>query len=163
MEEWKDVVGYENIYMVSNMGRVKSIDRTVLGENGKIFNFKGRLIKPSIEFGYERVTLSKNNKRKKYRVHRLVAIAFLGDYGEEMLVNHIDENKRNNKLENIEWVTPKENYHHSYEKQKEKSKKIRKKLTVIDSNGKIKIYESVNDCIEDLGLKKVQNIIIKGQ
>ena len=107
-EEWKNVLGYEGLYQVSNLGRVKSLSRTVKYKNGNLNKFKEKILKLGADsYGYLRVTLSKNGKRKIGHVHKLVAIAFLNHspnkYAE--VVDHIDNNKLNNKLQNIQLVT----------------------------------------------------------
>ena len=94
-EYWKPVVGYEGLYMVSNCGRVKSIK----------FG-KERILKPvTNSSGYLLVGLYKNNIEKKYSVHRLVAEAFLDNPDNLPQVNHRDENKLNNNVDNLEWCT----------------------------------------------------------
>ena len=113
-EIWKDVVGYEKLYQVSNNGKIKSYKRS--GTNGKILN--GEVD----EWGYIRVTLSKNSKIKKHKVHRLVAHYFvpkpkdLVDKGlneKTLVVNHLDGNKLNNRWDNLEWTTQKGNMAHA--------------------------------------------------
>ena len=102
MEIWKDIAGYEGLYQVSNLGRVKS-----LGNNK---NSKEKILKPFFNRdGYLLVNLCKEGKSKQYRVHRLVAQAFILNPEDKPEVNHKDEDKTNNKVENLEWVTSKEN------------------------------------------------------
>ena len=96
MEIWKDINGYEGKYQVSNLGNVKSL------------NYKGgqkeRLLKQHNHAdGYLRVGLCKNGKQRLYLTHRLVAIAFIGNYANYSEVNHKDENKQNNNANNLEW------------------------------------------------------------
>ena len=114
MEEWRDIKGYEGLYQVSNEGRVKSLDRIVTansrwGKTRKMM-FKGRDVKQFIgENGYFKVSLCKNGKPISKDVHRLVYEAFNGKILDNMQVNHIDENKTNNTLSNLNLLTPKEN------------------------------------------------------
>lgn len=108
-EIWKDVVGYEGYYRVSNKGRVKSIDRTVIGQHGKI-NLKGKMLStPKNEDGYECFGLTRDGKAKGAKVHRVVAEAFIPNPNNYPEINHKDEDKANNVVENIEWCDRKYN------------------------------------------------------
>ena len=103
MITWKEVVGSNGEYLVSNTGTIMTAKT-------------GRLLKPTIdEYGYERVALFKMHRTKHYRVHRLVAQAFIPNPDNKEQVNHIDGNKRNNNVENLEWVTNAENMRHARE------------------------------------------------
>ena len=93
IEEWKDVVGYEGLYQVSNFGNIKSL-----------FRYK-RQLKPVIRNGYESVKLCKNKNAKFVSVHRVVAEAFIPNPQKLPIINHKDENKQNNCVENLEWCT----------------------------------------------------------
>lgn len=105
IEEWKDIENYEGLYQISNLGRVKSLNYNHTG--------KERLLKPgNNRCGYLYVNLWKNGKVKKMTVHRLVAQAFLENPTNLPEVNHIDENKENNKVENLEWCDRKYNMNH---------------------------------------------------
>lgn len=100
MEEvWKDIEGYENLYRVSNKGRVYGIKRN-------------NILKPGVVWGYEQVVLCKNGVCKQMKVHRLVASAFCNKRENADQVNHINENKRDNRAENLEWCTNLENIRH---------------------------------------------------
>ena len=108
-EIWKPIKEYEGLYEVSNLGRVKRV-----GKSTNKTQADGGLMKLRIEKqGYLRVQLSKNNYRIKYSVHRLVAITFLPNLKNKPEVNHIDNNRINNEVNNLEWVTQKENQQHS--------------------------------------------------
>lgn len=115
MEEiWKDIPGYEGLYKVSNLGKIKSLSRFRKGNNGARVPVKEIILKQAVnKLGYAVVSLSKNGKRPQFRVHRLVAFAFLDNPRELPQINHIDGDKLNNKLSNLEWVTPKENTKHA--------------------------------------------------
>ena len=123
-EEWKDVVGYEGLYKVSNRGEVKSLDRMihygVHGDpNGKCFR-AGRLLISGIQSGYMAVSLSKEGKTKRCLVHRIVAEAFIPNPKHLPEINHKDEDKTNNSVENLEWCT--KSYNINYGKRNSKCK-----------------------------------------
>lgn len=107
MEVWKDIVGYEGHYQVSNLGRVKSVDR--VSSTGQ--HLHERVMKTCTDpGGYPFVGLWKNGKKSNFKVHRLVIETFNPVVGMELLdCNHIDENKTNNELGNLEWLTRKAN------------------------------------------------------
>lgn len=114
MEEiWKDIKGYEGLYQISNLGRVKSLKRIVENNNRKYFT-KERILKPIQIGSYYGVQLSVHGKSKKFYLHRLVCSTFIENIENKKCVNHKDGNKHNNKLENLEWCTHSENNHHSF-------------------------------------------------
>jgi hypothetical protein len=114
MEEiWKDVVGYEGYYQVSNFGRIKSVDRIVNHISGRK-RVKGLIMTPkNAGCGYLKVDLSKNNKYKAEYVHRLVLKHFKGEDKLKPEVNHKNGNKTDNRLDNLEWVDSSENKNHA--------------------------------------------------
>lgn len=105
-EIWKPVVGYEDLYAVSDQGNVK--------RTKKYLNSSDNPLKPSVVSGYLRVTLSRNNRRLPHLVHRLVAAAFLG-LPKGLVVNHKDGDRHNNNLKNLEVVTRSENERHKWD------------------------------------------------
>lgn len=116
-EIWKNINGYEGYYQVSNLGRIKSIERDVYKSNGKIhLHKKERIKKPKhTKDGYLSVTLSVNSHDKTFTVHSLVANAFITkpQSNESLEINHIDTNRKNNVVSNLEWVTHAQNVKHS--------------------------------------------------
>ena len=125
-EIWKPVVGYEGLYEISNLGRVKSLPR-----NGTSFSEK--ILQHSIAKGYRQVILSKNNERKSVTIHRLVATAFLPNEKNYPCINHKDENKQNNDVSNLEWCSYA--YNNTYnDRAKKASKKTGKKVLCVELN-----------------------------
>ena len=108
-EIWLPIKGYEGLYEISNLGRVKSLPkvrgRAVTGE---------KILKSHVVNGYEMVMLCRNYKTFNASVHRLVARAFIPNPKNKPHINHIDGNKANNSIENLEWCTPSENMIHAY-------------------------------------------------
>lgn len=110
-EEWKDIKGYEGLYQVSDLGRVKSLKRKVKIYNGTRI-VKERILKPCMgTHGYSMVSLSINDKKKTFKVHKLVALAFLNHKpsGHKIVIDHIDSNKNNNSLDNLQLISNREN------------------------------------------------------
>lgn len=113
METWKDVLGYNGIYQISNLGNVKSINRKIVRKNGLNQTFKTRILKPIKKAnGYLSVALAFKGKIQIFNIHRLVAIHFVEGQSEKFDVNHIDSNKENNLHTNLEWVSRRENHTH---------------------------------------------------
>jgi len=104
-EIWKNIPGYEGLYQASNFGKIRGLRKT-----------KYRIFRNKINSkGYFNIRLrDKNNKRYGYLVHRLIALTFIPNPNNKAQVNHIDGNKTNNEISNLEWVTPKENMIHCY-------------------------------------------------
>lgn len=141
MEHWKDIAGYEGLYQVSDIGNIRS-SRT------------GKMMKLCVNSrnGYVYCVLSNKQKRKNCRVHRLVASAFLG-VRDGLQVNHIDGDKANNKLSNLEWVTRSENMKHAFATGLEK--KCFKPVIDLDTH---EIYEGVSAAAEAVGARKAGTI-----
>ena len=110
-EIWKDVIGYEGLYQVSNLGNVKRIG-FFSGVNKKYLN-NYNLIPMDNGKGYLRIKLTKNNKSKRVMLHRIIAEAFVDNKLNKPFVNHINSNKKDNNIENLEWCTQSENVKHA--------------------------------------------------
>lgn len=116
-EIWKDVVGYENIYEVSNFGRVRTHkNKTTFTEKHGIRHWKQRYLKDKTPNVRDvRVNLWKNGKSKDFLVHRLVGFAFMSSVEGKECINHIDGNPKNNHVDNLEWCNHLENNRHAFE------------------------------------------------
>lgn len=114
MEEWKDIEGFEGLYQISNFGRVKSLPKEKQFGNNFYITKEKILKNQKDKDGYLQVNLYQNKKAKHYKVHRLVAKAFIQNLENKPEVNHIDGNKENNCVSNLEWVLAKENIYHAY-------------------------------------------------
>lgn len=165
MEEiWKDIKNYEGYYQVSSLGRIRSLDRYVLCRNGQLQLKKGIIF--SLCYNkrvdiYE-VHLNKECKRKCFKVHRLVAEAFIhnDDPINKTTVNHKDGDRSNNQMDNLEWATYSENEKHSYDELDRPiniPKKSKRQTTVIDKNNDIRtIWESIAAASRASGLSETQ-------
>lgn len=116
-EIWKDIEGYEGIYQISSLGRVRSIDRYRKSKDNSLAFVKGKILKGKIDKdGYIEYALCIHNTIKYYRAHRLVAQAFIPNPNSLPLINHINEIKNDNRIENLEWCTTQ--YNNEYSKSK---------------------------------------------
>ena len=113
-EIWKDIKGYEGLYQVSNLGRIKSLERKSKTKGNVEYIKKEKVLKERFSNGYVSVILYKNGTKKNFRVHRLVAKAFLVNPKNLPQINHINFNRSDNRIENLEWVTAKENIQHNF-------------------------------------------------
>jgi hypothetical protein len=140
VEIWKDVIGYKGYYRVSNFGRVKSIH--------KKWKKKEKFLSQCYDKKkYPMVHLSKNKKSKIIRVHKIVAKAFIGI--SKLQINHIDGNKLNNNVNNLEYVTCKENIKHAFKNNLRKYTILPR--PIICNNTKI-IYSSIAEASRDLNV-----------
>ena len=110
MEEWRDIQGYEGIYQISNLGRVKSIG----GRCGTVNRKEKIRAKSFTHDGYEKIRLQHNGKDETKRVHRLVADAFIPNPENKDTINHKDGDKTNNTVSNLEWLDRTEQMLHAY-------------------------------------------------
>lgn len=105
-EIWKNVIGYEGYYEVSNLGNIRSVERKVEGKNNSVRIISGKQMTPQLDLhGYWSILLCKNGKKKMHLLHRLVAEAFVPNPNGYKYVNHKDEHRTNAKAENLEWCT----------------------------------------------------------
>ena len=148
MEEvWKDIEGYEGLYQVSNLGRVKSFH----GYSEKIMkNSKG-------SGGYQTLALTKNKIPKHVLIHRLVAQAFIPNPESKPEVNHIDEDKTNNRVDNLEWMTHIENSMFGTRNERSSvnrlgNPKTGRQIKAKFPNGEEKIYGTIREAGRQLGL-----------
>ena len=151
LEEWKDIKGYEGIYQVSNLGRIKSLPRKISNGTG-FYVSKEKILKGHANAkGYIQVELRRNLKRRLILIHRIVAEHFIDNVYNKPQVNHIDGNKKNNKVYNLEWCTNGENQIHAYKnvlnKRSESAGRPKRKVCQIDlKTGEIiKIFNSIAD------------------
>lgn len=146
MEEiWKDINEYNGIYQISNFGRIKRLKDK--------YHIKDKILKPFItETGYLRISLCNKNIKKTYRVHRLVAEAFIPNLNNLPCINHKDENKQNNNVNNLEWCTHQyNNTYGTFIERRSKSRGV--SVTQYDLQGNIiKEWESI------ISAKKALNV-----
>lgn len=158
-EIWKDVVGYEGLYQVSNLGRVKSLDKNIKVKirNQNSVIKRGKILKPNNNnnSGYYKITLSKNGISKVFSVHRLVAETFISNPQNKPCVNHIDGNKLNNDINNLEWTTAKENTIHAFKNGfcENMIKSLSKKVKQYDENfNLLKEWSSFHEIERETGM-----------
>lgn len=147
METWRSIPNYEGIYEISNLGNIKSIDRYEIQSNGIKRFRKGRILKLSLDkYGYNRVELNKNSISKLCLIHRLVAETFIPNPLNLPQVNHKDEDKTNNQVDNLEWCT--RDYNNAFgTRTKRISKKLSKKVYQYDLNlNFLKEWPSTKEC-----------------
>lgn len=168
---WKDIKGYEGQYMVSYSGEVKSLDRIIIKTNGIAQRTKGKMLSIISNQGYSLVSLSKGHYINVF-VHRLVAEAFIPNPENKTDVNHINGNKADNKVENLEWLTRSENQIHSYRILKRKVSKAflgrfgkdhpRSRKVKCINNGVT--YSALNDAARELNISYSKiSLVCSGQ
>lgn len=158
MEIWKDVPGFEGCYQASDLGRIKSLKRIVISKRGVAMPKPELIRKGSItKQKYIEMRLSKNGVKKNYKVHRLILSAFCPNNDPSLECNHKDGNKQNNKLENLEWVTPSQNSLHAHRILKSKNNKglnnPRAKLTPLKVDTIKRLY--FEDCLAQTEIAKM--------
>lgn len=144
--EWRPIVGYEGLYMVSNFGNVKSLERVVWNNRGYYKTVPEKVLKPQKnKDDYLFVALYKDGKGKRYKVHRLVCEAFLENPQNLPEVNHIDQNKQNNCVSNLEYCSRQYNVDYS----------LAKAVICIDcTTGLIEEFKSASKASKQLGIDR---------
>ena len=150
-EEWRDVVGYEGLYQLSDQGRVKSLARQ---------NCLGRTVKERIlksrtnRYGYMEVNLCADGKRKMLKVHRLVCQAFHDNPDNKPEVNHVNEDKTDNRACNLEWCTRRENLNHGTRNERSR-KSLSKPVGQYTLNGElVKVWPSAIEVQRQTGFSQ---------
>ena len=147
-EIWKDIPDYENLYQASNLGRIRSINgKTTFTERHGVRTWTGRIMKFKTRSSYSvglKVSLWKNGKHKDLAIHRLVAVTFLGC--SNLTVNHIDGNRLNNNIKNLEWLSIGDNIREGFKAGLYPTKKI----VLLINNKKIK-FISLSQASKFLG------------
>ncbi len=160
-EIWKDIKGFENSYQISNTGKVKSLERKVPSKVKNTFQTIREKIRKTntTTAGYEYVVLSKDNTHKTLLIHRLVAEHFLDNPNNLQCVNHKDENKTNNNIENLEWCSYKyNNTYKSINLRKSKNNIIRKIIQYDLDMNELRRWNSIKEAANEYNIKS-SNII----
>lgn len=147
-EIWKDIPNYEGIYKVSSLGSIKSLERFRFGNKGAMTIVNSRTLATSINRnGYVTVCLSKNSKKKTRTIHQLVAMAFLNHKpnGHKIVVDHINNIRTDNRLENLQLITQRENT------SRNKTSKCKYTGVSLDYNNKFKCSITINGKVKYLG------------
>jgi len=152
-EIWKPVVGYENLYEVSDKGRIRSVGRIVNACYGSKMSLKGKILKPiKCTGGYLCIDLCKEGTKKRYLIHRLVAQAFIPNQDNLPCINHKDENPYHNNVDNLEYCTQKYNINYgtrtqrAVEKQRNHPNKSKKVYQYTLDNQLVKVWDSTMEC-----------------
>lgn len=150
-EIWKDIEDYEGLYQVSNFGRVKRVET-------------GRILKGSKEpIGYLRVNISKNGIESTKKIHRLVSQAFIPNPENKSDVNHIDEDKANNNVNNLEWSTRKENINHGTRNERSSKTQSIPIIAINLKTGESQEFYGTNECARQLEIQAPNiSAVLKG-
>ena len=158
-EIWEDIKGYEGLYQISNLGKIKSLDHVVKTSNKYKATgsrmVKGKMLKCSFDKdGYLTISLSKNNIVKTKRIHKLVAETFIINLHNLPIINHKDENKQNNYVDNLEWCTHQYNTNYNNMPFK-RAENRRKKVLQYDKNGNlIKKWNSMTEASKHYNISR---------
>ena len=144
VEIWKDIPDYEGLYMISNYGNIK------ITKNNK-------LCKPSDDGkGYLQIVLTKNKKRKCYKIHKLVAKTYISNLDNLPQINHKDQNKKNNSINNLEWCTQKYNCNYGDRNYRCTKHRLHKVKQIDLKNNIIKEYNSLKEAESNTKIKYQQ-------
>ena len=161
-EEWRNVVGYENFYMVSSFGRIFSLKRTIHRKNGSCYNVKSKILSPRISSHngilYAYICLRNNGTRKVVAIHRLVAQAFIPNPNSYPEVDHIDRNGINNNVDNLRWCTRSMNMNNektkivvSISRHRRKLPTLYKPVVQLDGNKVMNTFCSITEASKSTG------------
>ena len=149
-ERWKVIEGYEGLYEVSDQGRIKRVSGWK-NPKGAYIQASGIISEKNIKKnGYKGVVLSKNGKPTSFLIHRLVAQSFIPNPHNLPQVNHIDGDKTNNRVENLEWVTPQQNVRHAFDTGLKKPHSQRSIIAILPEEKKH--FSSLSECSRALGI-----------
>ena len=152
-EEWKPIEGYEGLYEVSNLGRVRSCDRVVVRrKDGRSSINLSRIMKCNHSGAYTTVGLNKDYHQRTFLVHRLVAKAFLPRSEGQSYINHLDNNPYNNRADNLEWCTQSHNIQYAYDKGSKEGPHIRDVDQLAMDGTYIKTWHGVHAAGRELGI-----------
>jgi len=157
MEEfWKPIPNYEGLYEISNTGKIKRLARIAIYENGSQHQYNECIMTPSInKDGYYQIHLTKNKEQKTFTVHKLVALTFIPNPNNFLCINHKDENKLNNHIDNLEWCTREYNSSYGSKAKRAAENNPRKKQIVmcdLITQKEIKTFDSVREAARQTGI-----------
>lgn len=166
VEEWRDVVGFEGLYQVSSSGRVKSLSKPTYNGKGWYLS-KEKILKPNIlAKGYLQVDLKKNFQRNLLQVHRIVAMTFIPNPNGYPQINHINGNKQDNRVENLEWCNNSHNQLHAWRTGLQKKhntwggKRKGRRVALLGFDGQIeKIYDFATHAAKEFGDSNSANLL----
>lgn len=156
MEEfWKEIPGYESKYEASNLGRIRSVSRYVRNSVGSKTFVEGKILVPyKNKIGYCYVVLSDNSyKKKRWLVHRLIAITFIPNPDNLPVVNHKDEDKSNNIVTNLEWCT--QSYNLSYNDGQRKRRERKVEMLDKESGKLLRTFKSLDEASKTMKVDRV--------
>lgn len=156
---FKAIKGYEGIYEINELGQVRSVDRTVKFKDGRVFNYKGKELKPGMDKdGYATVRLSKNGVTKTHKVHRLVAGEFLSNPDNLPQIHHKNHNRADNRVCNLQWASAAEQIDNHWRAAMSKVRNCTK-LRIV-GHGIDRIYDSAHEVERELGIPNNNALLV---